>query len=197
MKFFNVAFLTALTVLGLSACSSLGDKVIARSDDLSSRPEWVKESETFVTEDGKVYLLGMATLKANARPEAGYRIAESNAKRDIAATIENQFNAVFQNAEYGTDLDSTQTKYIAGEATKLTASGIRPTARYWEKVVTLDDNGKEMVVYRVYARVSIDEQVLNDAIKAAIDRASGKGKLPEDFKKQVDAHWDQLVNAQP
>ena len=74
--------------------------------------------------------------------------------------------------------------------------GIRPTARYWEKVVTLDDNGQEMVIYRVYAQVSIDEKTLNEAIKAAIDRANGRGKLPQDFKKQVDAHWDQLVNAQ-
>ena len=43
------------TILALSACSSLPkDEVLARSDNLSSRPKWASEEKTFTIEKGIV-----------------------------------------------------------------------------------------------------------------------------------------------
>jgi len=56
----------SLTLVGLVGCSSAvknptkselePDRVVSRIDDLSSRPEWLKESEPFRVADGKIYV---------------------------------------------------------------------------------------------------------------------------------------------
>ena len=83
----------------LSACAStLKDMVLARSDDLSSRPEWATEEETFKIEKGTVYMLGTHEMPvAGKRISTGYRIAENNAKAGLSGAIEQRLNFIFQN----------------------------------------------------------------------------------------------------
>src|SRR5258708_5314103 len=77
------------------------ERVLSRIDELSSRPSWLKESEPFRIEAGKVYSLGMTSLPADDRVEAGFRIAENNGKAAISHAIEQRLDFVFQNAEEG------------------------------------------------------------------------------------------------
>src|SRR5581483_6442033 len=93
-----------LAVVGCSSATKMPtpetaeDKVLSRIDDLSHRPDWLKESETFKIKDGMVYSLGSTTIPGDHRVEAAYRIAENNAKAAIAAAIEQRLNFIFQNA---------------------------------------------------------------------------------------------------
>lgn len=190
-------FLSVVVFVGLAACSTTGgDVVVSRSDDLSSRPSWAKEAESFKIEDGTVYSLGTTTISADSRIEAGYRIAENNAKGAIASAIEQRLNYIFQNAEEGTELDARQTRFIGAEFTKLTTSSIRPGGRYWEKVATTDANGQKKLIYRVYARVSMPEEDFKKAIFDAIRRAQGKVGLSQDFAQKVDQHWNEFVTGE-
>ena len=106
----------------IAACSSTpkntqgqdieADRTLSRIDDMSSRPSWLKESQPFSVVSGEVSSLGQTQIPGDNRVEAAYRIAESNAKEQIAKAIEQRLDYVFQNAEEGTSIDSTQARFI-------------------------------------------------------------------------------------
>lgn len=188
-------FYVLATILAVSACSSLPkDEVLARSDSLTSRPKWVSEEKTFTIEKGTVYMMGTHEMPvAGKRITTGYRIAESNAKAGLSGAIEQRLNYVFQNAEEGDDMGADQARFIGGETSKLVASSIRPANRYWEKVARVTDaDGNRDLVYRIFVRISMPEADFKKAIEEAIKRNSGKKGISEEFKKKVEAHWDEL-----
>lgn len=193
----------AILLLLMSACSSAPskssqetipeDKVLARIDGLESRPSWLKESEVFKIENGEALSLGLSTIPGDNRPEAAIRIAENNAKARIATTIEQRLEFIFQNAEEGTSMDSTQARYIGAEASKLVTSSIRPAKVYWEKVLTFDESGNKKIIYKVFAQVGMPEVDLKKAISEAAKKRSGDNKLSADFAEKVNQHWDSFA----
>lgn len=190
-------------VLILAGCSSSvknptkaeiePDRVVSRIDELSARPDWVKESEPFRIEKGFVISTGMTTIPANDRVEAAYRIAQNNAKSAIAGAIEQKLEFILQNAEEGTSINSTQARYIGAEASSLVTSSIKPGNNYWEKVATTQDSGERIAQYKVFTTVSMPEDDFKRAIFEAIKKAQAKAGLSKDFAKKVDQHWDKFV----
>lgn len=194
-----LGLMVATTLVG---CSSVPksveeqeDKFLARIDDLGSRPSWLKESEPFRIENGVIVSTGQTTIPGDNRVEAAYRIAENNAKAAIAGQIEQRLSFVFQNAEEGTALDTTQARYIGAEASELVTSSIKPGKRYWEKLA-ISSGGERKVIYKVFATVTMQESDLKKAILDAARKRQGKGGISADFKKQVDSHWEKFVNGQ-
>lgn len=170
------------------------ERVLSRIDELSARPAWLKESEPFRIESGKVYSMGMTSLPVDDRVEAGFRIAENNGKAAISNAIEQRLDFVFQNAEEGTAMSTTQARYIGAEASKLTTSSLRPSKRYWEKVATTQENGQVTVQYRVFVLVEMPENDFKAAIVDAIRRSKGKAGISAEFAEKVDKHWDQFAS---
>lgn len=196
-----------LLLLLLTGCSSTvtnptkaeiePDRVISRIDDLSSRPDWVKESEPFRIEKGAVISTGMTTISASDRVEAAYRIAQNNAKSAIAGAIEQKLEFILQNAEEGTSINSNQVRYIGVEASNLVTNSIRPGKNYWEKVATTQDSGERITQYKVFTTVTMPEADFKKSILDAIRKAQGKGGISKDFAKKVDAQWDKFVETAP
>lgn len=213
MNGFKCFFVSApvIVLLGLitSGCSSspssknMNDqdigvtKVLERIDQLDKRPDWLHESEPFKIENGKLFSLGQTVIPADNRIEAAYRIAENNGKASVAGAIENKMEFVFQNAEEGTGLDTTQARFIGAEASKLMSSSLRVSKRYWEKVSTATSASNRTVQYRVFALVEMPESDFKEAIVNAIKKQQGKGGLSADFSKKVDQQWNQFVDAKP
>jgi len=199
--------LVIFAVLFLVGCSSAvknptrsevePDQVISRIDELSSRPDWVQESEMFRIEKGMVISTGMATIPASDRVEAAYRIAQNNAKSSIAGAIEQKLEFILQNAEEGTSINSTQVRYIGAEASNLITSTIRPGKNYWEKFATTLDSGERITQYKVFSTVVMPEEDFKRAIFDAIKKAQGRGGLSKDFAKKVDEHWDRFSARAP
>lgn len=169
------------------------DAVVSRIDDLSKRPEWVREGEPFKVKDGIVYSLGATTIPGDNRVEAAYRVAENNAKAAIAGAIEQRLEFIFQNAEEGTSMDATQARYIGAEASNIVTSSIRSGQRYWEKVATTKDSGDRVTQYKVFALVSMPEADFKKAIIDAMRKKQGKGGLSAEFANKVDKQWDRFV----
>lgn len=153
------------------------DRVVSRIDELSSRPSWLKESEPFRIEKGLVISTGMTTLPGSDRVEAGYRISQNNAKAAIASAIEQKLEFIFQNAEEGTSINSSQVRYIGAEASNLVANSIRNGKNYWEKVATTQDSGERQTQYKIFSTVTMPEEDFKKAIFEAIKKAQGKGGL--------------------
>jgi hypothetical protein len=173
------------------------DVVVSRIDDLSSRPDWIKESEPFKIIDGKIYSLGITTIPGDQRVEAAARVAENNAKAGIATAIEQKLEFVFQNAEEGSVMGTDQARYIGAEASSLITSSIRPDKRYWEKVATTLDSGDRVTRFKVYTLVSMPEEDFKKAIITATRKAEGKVGLSKNFSEKVDSHWDQFTSNLP
>lgn len=194
--------LLLVSVFATMGCSSITktptaentpDKVISRINDMSSRPDWLNEERPFEVKNSNVIFLGQTTIPGDNRVEAAYMIAENNAKGGICSAIESRLDFVFQNAEEGTTIDSTQARRISAEACKITTSSIRPSNRYWEKVAMTTDSGERITRFRVFASVSMPEQDFKRAILDAVRKQQGKGGISQDFAKKVDAHWDEFV----
>lgn len=196
---------TAISICVLAGCSStpkstspeaMPDKVLSRINDVSSRPSWLNEEKPFDIKDGSVQSLGQTTILGSDRVEAAYAIADNNAKGAICSAIESRLDFIFQNAEEGTVIDSTQARRIGAEACKLTTSSIRPGNRYWEKVAMSTDSGERVTRYKVFATVTMPETDFKRAVMNAIRKAEGKGGLSQDFAKKVDDHWDNFVKGE-
>lgn len=188
----------------LTACSSTptqtlqlpenqSDQVLSRIDNLSARPSWLTESERFKIQDSKVIALGQTEIPATDRVDAAYRIAQSNARAEIAKAIEQKLGIVFQNAEEGTSVGANQVQYIATEASKLTTSSIRNSQVYWEKVSKYVDTSHREIRYLVYATATMPEVDFNKAVKEAIARSQGKTGISEDLAKKALKEWDSMV----
>lgn len=195
----------AITALVLAGCSStpksttpeaMPDKVLSRINDMSSRPSWLNEERPFDVKDGVVTSLGQTTIPGSDRVEAAYNIADNNAKGAICSAIESRLEVIFQGAEEGTAIDSTQARRISAEACKITTSSIRPGTRYWEKIAMSTDSGERVTRYKVFATVMMPETDFKRAVMNAIRKQEGKGGLSQDFAKKVDEHWDNFVKGQ-
>lgn len=184
------------TAAALSACGgTMGDKVVARSDDRSSRPSWAKEEKPLTRKGSDLYFLGQARIPAEkANISMGYRIAENNAKNSLAGAINQNLTYMFQNAEEGTTYDATQVQFVSTESAKAVMSKAVPSDHYWEKVVsTVSADGDKEMFYSVFARVKISEADL----KKAIDRTlNGHKGISEDLKKKAAQQWDLMVAEQ-
>lgn len=184
-----------VAVLTLAACSSLPkDEILARSDNLTSRPKWANEEKTFTIENKTVYVLGTHEMPvAGKRLETGKRSAALNAKKGIANAIEQKLNVIFQNAEEGDEMGAEQARFIGAEASKLVASSIRPAGVYWEKVSrVIDADGNRDLIYRIYSRVQMPEADFKKQIEEAIKRNAGKQGISADFAKKVDENWNEM-----
>ena len=195
----------AITAVVLAGCSStpkstmpeaMPDKVLSRINDVSSRPDWLHEDRPFDIKDGVVTSLGQTTIPGGDRVEAAYNITDNNAKGAICSAIESRLEVIFQNAEEGTAIDSTQARRIGAEACKITTSSIRPGTRYWEKVAMSTDLGERVTRYKVFSTVTMPETDFKRAVMDAIRKQQGKGGLSQDFAKKVDEHWDNFVKGQ-
>lgn len=170
------------------------DKILSTMND-ESKPGWVKdfEGEPFQVKDGKVVSLGIAELRGSDRLSAGFRVAESNAKRGVSSAIESKLAYYFQRSEENLDFDSQSSQYVGSETSRLTTSFIRPHKRYWEKYATTTDEGERITRYRVYVTVSLPESQFKTQVLQAMRKAENKKNLSAEFRKTVQANWRKLL----
>lgn len=62
-KIFSV-FLCYISLVSCGFNKIEKDKVVARIDNLKSRPKWIKESTPFYVKDGEMYMIGRTKLPA-------------------------------------------------------------------------------------------------------------------------------------
>lgn len=195
----------SLIILGiyLQGCSS-APKGYEKDETLStlgdrSMPDWAidGEAQPFVIKSGSAYSVGVTTLHGDERPEAGIRIAENNARANIAKAIENRMEFVFQNSEENASLDSTQARYIGSEASNLTSHSIRVEGAFWKRYAQSNEDGSRHIYYKIYSMVSMPEVELKRAINEAMNKGLATHKLSEDFSSKVNKQWDRFVEGEP
>lgn len=178
------------TILAVSACSSTfpKEKVLARADGLTETPSWASFTTGSFTEEGKVSFIGIHDTDSTGRLSTGCKVAAAKAKGEISSEIQQKLSFVMQHAEEGNEIGNEQTRYIAGEISKLTVSDIRYDGCYWEQIAFPISQDEYRTGYRFFAKVGIKKDKLEKAIRKA-----SKGELSEEFAKRTVEHWDDLV----
>ena len=178
----SILFLATISVLG--ACGGgMSDKVIARSDELSSRPSWVKDDNPVQVKNGDMFVTSMATVRSDSANIAqGYRIAENQAKTDLSNAIKTEIKTNFVDAQEGVVGDQFRTEFLSIEKSEIAFSGLMPANRYWEKVLVTTADGDKEMEYRFYARMKIKE---SDFKKQMKDYLNGNKGLSPEFNKRV------------
>lgn len=181
---------TVFMCMAMSACSTMSDKVIQRSDDLSSRPSWASETVAYYEEGNKTYFVGNMVVDGGASPSWLCLAASNVTKKDVADQIKQKLDYIVQAANEDMTVGLGQLKYVGTEASNLTVSSLKREGCYWEKVLTQVDESSKGIVYHAFAKMSIPTADLKKAIKNA---ASKKG-LSKDFQKQVDERWNTVTS---
>lgn len=177
--------ITLLTsVLALAACGGgTSDKVISRSDELSSRPAWVQDDNPVVIKNDDMFITSMATVRSDrANISQGYRIAENQAKTDLSNAIKTDIKTNFVDAQEGVEGDQFRTEFLSIEKSEISFSGLMPSNRYWEKVLVTNANGDKEMEYRFFARMKIKEADFKKQMKNFLN--GNKGLSPE-FNRRV------------
>ncbi len=186
----KIAILTS--VLALAACGAgMSDKVISRSDDLSSRPSWVKDDNPVFVKDGDMFITSMATVRSDkANINQGYRIAENQAKTDLSNAIKTDIKTNFVDAQEGVEGDQFRTEFLSIEKSEISFSGLMPSNRYWEKVLVTNADGEKAMEYRFFARMKIKEADFKKQMK---DFLNGNKGLSPEFNKRVTETVDEFT----
>lgn len=201
MKYFSLLMATGALAM-MTSCSSkmshiiddsdFEETVINRSDELSSRPEWVKESESYESIEGKIYSLGMTVINADQQIDAAYRIAENQAKISMSKNIEQKLEYFFQAAQEGMNIGDEASRFITTEVSKVNISGMHLNGRYWEKFVTIDSSGNKVSRYRVFVRVMMPESMLKEQISRAISGQKNHPEKSKEFINALNSKWNEI-----
>ena len=180
----KTSILLLASVIGLAGCAGgMQDEVIARSDELSHRPEWVKDDEPIMVKNGDMFVTSMASVRSDrANISQGYRIAENQAKTDLSNAIKTEIKTNFVDAQEGVQGDQFRTEFLSIEKSEIAFSGLTPANRYWEKVLVSNADGDKDIEYRFYARMKIKE---SDFKKQMQNFLNGNKGLSAEFGKRV------------
>ena len=168
----------------LAGCATgMRDEVVARSDELSSRPSWVKDDNPIAVKGGDMFVTSMATVRSDrANIAQGYRIAENQAKTDLSNAIKTEIKTNFVDAQEGVEGDQFRTEFLSIEKSEISFSGLMPSNRYWEKVLVTNADGDKEMEYRFFARMKIKESDFKKQMKSFLNGNKG---LSAEFNKRV------------
>lgn len=196
-----VGIILSLFVVGCSSAPKINgqefqkDQVLSTAGD-RSMPDWASEGEVkpYIVKDGKVYSVGITTGRGSDRVEAIQRVSDNEARANIAKTIANNMEFIFQNAEENAGMDSTQVHWVGSEVSKLSSSAITIEGRWYKRYAQTDDDGSRHIYYKTYSLVVMPEAELKQAIYRALNKGVDQHKLSETFQKQVEKHFDKLID---
>lgn len=194
-----------LGMLGITACSSSSVK----EPDLShigeeeviqtyGKDDSLKGAQPFRVDGGNIVSTGFVSFSADGnRAEAGIKMAQMNARADMARAIENKIENFAQLAEEGVSIDNAQLRSITSEISKLTANDIRPRNVYYEKVRVISDAGTPRTEYRIWAEAIVSESAFKQHIARALRGETRKPTFSKAFQEAVDQNWKKVVEAKP
>jgi|GEM_PF-2992391 len=191
-----------LVAVSLMGCShGRGIPKFERDETLStmndeSKPDWANEGKPFFVKNSMVYSVGVASIRGDERPEAGVRIASSNARANVARAISTRAEYILQVAEEGTAYDGNVAKYIGSEISRITTNQQRDEATWWVRYAQSDENGDRKIRYKIYSLIAMPEDDFKKAMNRTMGDAVAQKKLSPTFQSQVNRQWDRFIEGE-
>lgn len=181
------------TLLVLSSCGTsapkqadtLGyeeDRVLGRSDGLSSRPDWARETVSVREQSGKVQFIGLAEVPGDSRATAAFKMSDAAARGGIAGKLETSVTKLVESSDTGLNLEDQQLKTLIREVSNVKLTDIDVKDRYWEKLLRTTSDGSKKTVLKAFSLIEVDQEKLK---KMMADLAS-QSKASPDARNQVE-----------
>ncbi len=158
------------------------DKILGRSDGLSSRPEWASETIS-VKEDGEnLQFIGLVEVPGDSRPTAAFKMSDANARGGIATKIETTVLKMVETSDTGLKMEDQTLKSLIHEMSQITLKNIDIKNRYWEKVQRVSSEGKKSMVMKTFSLIEVPK----DEIKKMMFEKSKTAEVPVDIRNKVE-----------
>ena len=159
--------------------------VLERIGGLDETPEWATGMTPFLEERGDVIYVNTLSMSGDSRPEACSRAAANVGRMKILREIKDNITSSGQFSEMSASSDPAVDTLIAF-LSQGSLTGVKVTARYWEKREESDTKGMRVLRLHCAVKVAIARNHLERQISEVIDGV--KGGDPEIRKKLKDAH---------
>lgn len=174
----------------IAACSSMSDKVVSTMEE-KNRPDWATQEKVITSRDGMLQILGFQELGVEAKISAAYRLSDNSARNELSKMMENQFSSILQNLEEGTEDNGNLARFYSSEVSKNILRDVKVVSRYWEKVQTIDSDGKKIFKLRVYSLAEISESNLRKLIK----EKTAQAQIDPQVRNQVLNHFESEIKS--
>lgn len=210
MKRLNKMMMAVAAMMSLSGCASsiLQERVIARSDDLAGRPEWARientEYQCKFDKNGNLVKgkasssaeqllcsLGVKSYPASqdTNLRSLIRSADLDARANFVRAVKEKVLSYVEEAEEDHKISASEARQLASAASEATLQGAHVAKRYWEKKLTIDNEG-ENLQYEVMSLVYISQKDLRTSMEMSA-RKKGVGKRTSELLSKMS---DKVLN---
>ncbi len=210
MKRLNKTIAAVAAAMSLSGCASslLQERVVARSDDLTERPEWARIENTeylckfdksgnlvkgkaSVPAEQLLCSLGIKAYPASTdtNQRSLIRSADLDARTNFVRAVKEKVVSYIEEAEESNKISASEARQLASAASEATLQGAHVAKRYWEKKLTIDNEGENMQ-YEVMSLVYISQKDLRASIEASAKK-NGVGKRTSELLTKMS---DRVLN---
>ena len=179
-----LSVLSLAVVYVMTACVTSGplqpeyepSQVIERIGSESETPEWASGAKPFYEEAGDVLFISTITMSGDARPEACSRAAADTGRVEILRQIHDNLTSSGQFEEVSATADPAVETLIAF-LSQGKLSGLKVTARYWERREESDATGMRVLRLHCAAKVAMKKSLLESQLRAAIGHSGGNAEV--------------------
>ena len=166
------------------------DRVLGRSDGLSSRPDWARETISVFEKDGKVQFIGLSEVPGDSRSIAAFKLSDAAARGGVATKLETSVFKLVESSDTGLGLNEQQLKSLIREVSSVNLKNVDVKSRYWEKLQRTNSDGQKILVMKVFSLIEIDKEALR---KMMVEKARNAA-VPADVRNKVEdmirSQWD-------
>lgn len=159
-------------------------RVLERVGGKDETPEWADGTHSMEEAGADVIFVAQTTMGGNSRTEACVKAAELDGRASMLRYVKENISASGQVNETDAASDpgyESLTAFLSSG--KL--SGIKTTAKYWEKVEQSDEGGDRVLKVRCVVKLAIKKSDLQRQLREATAASGGNPKV-----------HDALINAQ-
>jgi hypothetical protein len=184
-----ISFAALAFLFGCSSATVRGDKVeyapdkvLGRSDDRTSRPDWVKETVNITEHGDKVQFVGSVEVPGDSRATAAFKMSDAAARAAIAKKIETVVTSSVETGDTGLSMEDQTLKTMIKEVAQVSLKNVDVSDRYWEKAEHTGSSGEKSMMMKAFSLIEVKK---DDLKKMMVARAE-KSNAPEDMKNKVE-----------
>jgi hypothetical protein len=168
------------------------DKVLGRSDSLSARPDWVKETVTVQEKGDKVQFVGLVEVPGDSRATAAFKMSDAAARAAIAGKIETTVVNSVQTGDAGLNIEDQNLKTLIHEISQVSLKNVDVANRYWEKAERTSSSGSKSMVMKAFSLIEVKKDDLKKMMLAKAEKADAPADLKNKVEDLVRAQWSNV-----
>lgn len=187
MKSFKLVAVSFLTSSILNGCVTGGGdnkstatrRIIDQSPGYEGLPSWAKQGNKFSAEDNRIGFKGFIQMESDSKTDACTLAAGTAAKGRISSIIA---SSIMDESGIAGDDKTTVFNRLTNVLSQQKIVGIEIADEYWS-IVEIDDGLRVTRKMECWAKVTIEKQVFENAMKRALTELGDDPKVSKHVKR--------------